>query len=96
MNVDDLPHHLAEVLERVATGKKFEVVRDGVPVAVIGPPDVTEMTLEGLIKGGIVEPDWQERQAQLLQYLRERPLPVSPNKRSLSEVLIEMREEETR
>lgn len=94
---DELLRNPAGVLGRVAAGEKIEVTRDGLPIAVISPPDLTGAMIEGLIKAGILEPDWQAEQAGIRQWILENPpLPAEPHKRSLSETLIEMREEETR
>ena len=97
ITVRELSRHTAQVLERVGAGERFEITRNGQPVAVLSPPDIEEVTIRGLIKAGILPPDWRERQASLRQFLRENPPePTPPGHRPLSEVLIEMREEETR
>lgn len=96
ITVRELSRHTAHVLERVDAGETIEVTRNGEPVAVLSPPDVEEATVRGLIKAGILPPDWREQQAELRQYLLDNPpLPAEPGQRPLSEVLIEMREEET-
>jgi prevent-host-death family protein len=96
ITVRELSRHTANVLDRVGGGETIEVVRNGVPVAILSPPDIEEITIRGLIKAGILPPNWREQQAELRQYLRDNPpLPAEPGQRPLSEVLIEMREEET-
>jgi prevent-host-death family protein len=97
VTADELLRNPAEVLERVAAGEKVEVVEDGMPIAVISPPDLTEAMTEGLIRAGILDSDWRDKQAELKRWLvANPPLPAQPHKQSLSEALIEMREEETR
>lgn len=96
ITVRELARNTAKVLEQVGGGETIEVTRNGVPVAVLSPPDIEEITVRGLIKAGILPPDWREQQAELRQYLRDNPpLPAEPGQRPLSEVLIEMRDEET-
>ena len=66
-------------------------------VEIVRAPDAIGMTLEDLIEAGILEPDWQERQEQLLRELHVHRLLHRPKPgKSASETLIEMREEETR
>lgn len=85
------------MLERVAAGENVEVVEDGVPIAVISPPDFAEAMIGGMVKAGILPSDWQEKQAELKRWLlTDPPLAAQPHEQSLSETLIEMREEETR
>jgi prevent-host-death family protein len=96
ITVRELSRHTAQVLERVDAGETIEVTRNGEPVAVLSPPDVEEATVRGLIKAGILPADWRERQAALRQHLLDNPPPpAEPGQRPLSEILIEMREEET-
>ncbi len=97
VTVDELLRDPAAVLDRVAAGEKIEVVENGVPVAVVSPPDLTEAMTEGLVRAGILDSDWRGEQAELKRWiLTNPPLPAQPHKQSLSETLIEMREEETR
>lgn len=97
MTAAELLRDPAEVLDRVAAGETVEVVDSGVTIAVISPPSMTEIMTQGLIKAGILHSDWREEQAELRRWiLANPPLSAHPHRRSLSEVLIEMREEETR
>lgn len=94
ITVRELARHTAKVLERVGGGETFEITRNGEPVAMLSPPDIEEVTIRGLIKAGILPPDWRERQAKLRQWLRDHePLPAEPGDKPLSETLIEMRED---
>ena len=96
VTVRELSRHTAKVLARVGAGETIEITRNGEPVAMLSPPDIEEITIRGLIKVGILPPDWREQQAKLRQYLKDNPpLPAEPGQRPLSEILIEMREEET-
>lgn len=97
VSVRDLSRNTAEVLDRVAEGETIEITRNGIPIAVLSPPDPTEVVTEGLIKAGILSSDWRAEQAELKSWiLANQPLPAEPGKQSLSETLIEMREEEAR
>jgi prevent-host-death family protein len=40
----EVPSRLEELLNRVEAGEEFEIVSDGVPVAVIGPPHTRRRT----------------------------------------------------
>jgi prevent-host-death family protein len=94
ITVRELARNTANVLERVGAGETIEVTRNGELVAVLSPPDIEEATIRGLIKVGILPPDWRERQAELRRYIRDNPpLPAEPGERPLSETLIEMRED---
>ena len=96
ITVRELARNTAKVLARVGGGETLEVTRNGEPVAVLSPPDIEEITIRGLIKAGILPPDWREQQAELRRRLREESIPPTPpGQRPLSEVLIEMRNEET-
>lgn len=93
----ELSRNTAKVLELVAAGTRIEVTRNGEPVAMLSPPDHQEVAVRSLIKAGVLPPDWREQQARLRQYLRENPPePAEPGQRPLSEILLEMRDEETR
>ena len=94
ITVRELARHMAKVLERVGEGETIEDTRNGEPVAMLSPPDIEEITIRGLIKAGILPPDWREQQAELRQWLRDyEPPPTPPGERPLSETLIEMRED---
>lgn len=93
----DLSRNTSEILDRVAAGERIEVTRNGVPIAVLTPPDPVEVMTQGLIKAGVLSVDWRAEQAELRQWLKENPpLPAEPGEPPLSEVLVDMREEETR
>ena len=95
ITVRELARKTAEVLDRVRSGERFEVTKNGEPVAMLSPPDIEEITIRGLIKVGILPPDWRERQAKLFRRLRDNPPPPTPpGQKPLSEVLMEMRDEE--
>jgi prevent-host-death family protein len=94
ITVRELARNTAQVLARVGGGETLEVTRNGEPVAMLSPPDIEEVTIRGLIKVGILPPDWRERQAELKKYIRDNPpLPAEPHDRPLSETVIEMRED---
>ncbi|WNV92037.1 type II toxin-antitoxin system prevent-host-death family antitoxin [Umezawaea sp. Da 62-37] len=88
----DLVNNTAEVLARVEAGEAIEVTRDGVPVALLTQSPATAMT-EGLIRAGLLESDWRERQRLTLRRLRGKVRPSAPGGALASETIIEMREE---
>jgi len=94
VTADELLRDPAKVLERVAAGEKVVVVQDGVLIAVISPPDLTEAMTEGLIKAGILDADWRERQMRMLGWLRGKRRSSAPEGVLGSETIAEMRDEE--
>jgi prevent-host-death family protein len=94
VTIRELARHTSEVLERVGAGETLEVTRNGQPVAMLSPVDIEEITIRGLIKAGILPPDWREQQAELKRFIRDNPpLPALPGERPLSETLMEIRED---
>jgi prevent-host-death family protein len=92
----ELSRNTAHVLARVEEGETIGVTRNGETVAMLSPPDIEEITVRRLIRTGVLPPDWREQQAELRQFLRDyEPPPTPPGQRPLSELLIEMRDEET-
>jgi hypothetical protein len=57
-------------------------------------PDDIEFTLQGLIDAGIISADWQAEQAETLRRLSALHRSATPDEHSLSDVLIDMRDEE--
>jgi prevent-host-death family protein len=95
ITVRELARNTAQVLERIGTGESIEITRNGEPVAVLSPPDIEESTIRGLVKAGILPPDFRERQEKLRAFLRHHaPAPAEPGQRPLSETVIEMRDED--
>lgn len=92
----ELSRNTSEVLDRVAAGEKIEVTRNGVAIAILTPPDAIEVMTQGLVKAGILESGWQKRQAGTLRRLRGKRTPGKVEDPLGSEVIVEMREEETR
>jgi len=94
VSVRDLSRNTAEVMGRIEAGEKIEVTRNGITIAVISPPDVVGVMTQGLIKAGILESDWQERQGRTLRRLRSKRRPAPPDGVLGSQTIVEMREEE--
>lgn len=93
----ELARNTSEVLDRVAAGETIEVTRNGMPIAVMSPPDPTKVMTQGLIKAGVLSSDWRAEQDEFKRWMAENPpLPAEPGKPTLSETLIQLREEETR
>jgi prevent-host-death family protein len=94
VDADELRRDLAGVLERVATGEEIAVVQNEVVVAVIKPPGLTEVMTQGLIKAGILDSDWRERQKRTLTRLRGTRRPSAPEGVLGSATIAAMRDEE--
>lgn len=92
VGVRELRQNLSVYLDRVKEGERLEVTEHGRPVALLVPlPDDNENSLARMIADGRVIP----AQGDLGEFLRNNPpLPQLPGAKSLSQILIEMREEE--
>jgi prevent-host-death family protein len=74
VTVNKLIHEHRAVLDMVARGERVEITRRGEVVAVIVPPDRTEVLLDRLASEGQVPTDWRQRQRRLRGRLRQRPM----------------------
>jgi prevent-host-death family protein len=94
IGVRELRQNASKYLDRVKKGETIEVTERGVPIAVLGPvPVVKESLLDRLIAQGEVIP----AQGSLTEWLKENPpIPADPgyDGPTLSEIVIQMREEE--
>ncbi|GAB2923088.1 hypothetical protein GCM10022245_65140 [Streptomyces mayteni] len=94
MPIRQLQQHASELIDKVLSGERVEITRNGRLVAVLGPPDPEQRVMEDLVRTGTVDPE-NARQARGLGDWQ--PLPARPGPPSrLSEVLMELREEEDR
>lgn len=92
--IRQLQQHASEIVDRVASGERIEITRNGRLLAVLTPPDPEQRVLEDLIRTGTVAPDNAAGTRGLGDW---EPLPPRPGAPShLSEVLLQMREEEDR
>lgn len=93
VGVRELRQNLSVYLDRVKEGERLEVTEHGRPVALLVPlPDASENSLARMIADGRVIP----AQGDLGEFLRNNPpLPPLPGAKSLTQILIEMREEES-
>ncbi len=91
--IRQLQQHASELIDRVAAGERVEITRNGRLIAVLGPPDPEQRVREDLVRTGMVDPE----DADAPGLADWEPLPARPGSPSrLSDVLIEMREEEDR
>jgi prevent-host-death family protein len=90
VGIAELRQNLSRFLKLVADGDRIVVTDHNKPVAEIGPPTSGMTKFERLIAQGIIEPaedptgfeDWE-------------PLPpYKPGEKTLTEILLEMRDEE--
>jgi len=89
VGVRELKQNASAVLRRVKAGETVEVTERGQPVARIVP--VTLSHWEQLIAQGKIIPaekSWAEVSRE------HPPLPLKPGEKGLTEILLEMREEE--
>lgn len=91
--IRQLQQHASELIDRVAAGERVEITRNGRLIAVLGPPDPEQRVREDLIRTASVEPE----DANVAGLADWEPLPPrhgAPTR--LSEVILQMREEEDR
>lgn len=92
--IRQLQQHASEIIDRVISGEQIEITRNGRLVAVLTPPAPEERVMEDLIRTGTVDPDNAAHARGLGDW---KPLPATPGAPSrLSDVLLQMREEEDR
>lgn len=91
VGVRELRQNLSVYLDRVKEGERLEVTERGQPVALLVPLPPEEDALErSIAEGRVIAP-----RGDLGEYLRDHaPLPPLPGGRTLTQILIEMREEE--
>jgi prevent-host-death family protein len=92
VGVRELRQNLSIYLDRVKAGERLEVTERGRPVALLVPLPPNGDSLAQMIADGRVIP----ATGDLGEYLRTHPpLPPLPGKKTLTEILLEMRDEET-
>ncbi|MFD9634057.1 type II toxin-antitoxin system Phd/YefM family antitoxin [Streptomyces violascens] len=92
--IRQLQQHASELIDRVVSGERVEITRNGRLIAVLGPPDPEQRVMEDLVRTGTVDPDNAASARGLADW---RPLPARPGQPArLSEVLRSLREEEER
>lgn len=92
--IRQLQQHASELIDRVAAGERVEITRNGRLIAVLGPPDPEQRVMEDLVRTGTVDPDNAASARGLGDWEPLDARPGAPSK--LSEVLLQMREEEDR
>lgn len=92
VGVRELRQNLSVYLDRVKDGERLEVTEHGRPVALLVPLPDDDDPLDRMIAEGRVIPATRDLQEVLRQY---PPRPAIPGERPLSEVLQEMRDEES-
>ena len=92
VGVRELRQNLSVYLDRVKEGERLEVTEHGRPVALLVPLPPEGDALERMIADGRVIP----ASGDLGEYLRTHPpLPPLPGTKTLTQILLEMRDEET-
>ena len=91
VGVRELRQNLSVYLDRVKEGERLEVTEHGKPVALLVPLPPEDDPLARMIAEGRVTP----ARYDLQEYLRNPPpLPALRGEKTLTEILLEMREEE--
>lgn len=92
VGVRELRQNLSVYLDRVKEGERLEVTEHGRPVALLVPLPDDDDQLERMIAEGRAIPATRD----LAEVLRTHPpLPAIPGAKPLSQILQEMRDEET-
>jgi prevent-host-death family protein len=92
MSIRELSHNTSAVVERVERGETIEITKRGRVVAVLRPVGAHRNAYDELVAAGVIipgsgNPISARRRIGL-------PLPADPQKRPLSEILEQMRDEE--
>lgn len=90
--VRQLQRHASELLDRVAAGERIEITRNGELVAIVCPPDPKQKVIEELLAEGFLTPEELNKPGLAGWTTPGEPLP--PGSKTLTEALLEMREEE--
>lgn len=91
VGVRELRQNLSVYLDRVKEGERLEVTEHGRPVALLVPLPPADDLYARLVAEGKIVP----ARADFQEYLRTRPrLPPLPGGKTLTEILLEMRDEE--
>ena len=92
VGVRELRQNLSVYLDRVKEGERLEVTEHGRPVALLVPLPPDDDALDRMIADGRVIAASED----LGEYLRTHPpLPPLPGTKTLTQILLEMRDEET-
>ncbi len=92
VGIRELRQNLSVYLDRVKGGERLEVTEHGRPVALLVPLPPDDDALDRMIADGRVIAATED----LGEYLRSHPpLPPLPGEKTLTQILLEMREEET-
>jgi hypothetical protein len=92
-----LIHHTKDVFQRLKTEQRLVIMRNGKVAGVLTAPDPDEALLDQLAADGELPPDWRRGQTELRAIIAAGPLlPSGSTKPSLSQTLIEMRNEDSR
>lgn len=89
VGVRELRQNLSVYLQDVKHGATLEVTERGVPVARLQPLEDSDPVLARLEREGILLPGGSGRIEDM-----PPPLPLGPGEKTLTEVLLEMREDE--
>ena len=91
VGVRELRQNLSVYLDRVKEGERLEVTEHGRPVALLVPIPPEEDQIARMIAEGRIIP----AKGSLREWLRENPpLPALPGEKTLTQILLEMRDEE--
>jgi prevent-host-death family protein len=91
VGVRELRQNLSVYLDRVKEGERLEVTEHGRPVALLVPLPPEEDQIARLVAEGKMRP----AKGSLGAWLRENPpLPAVPGEKTLTQILLEMRDEE--
>jgi prevent-host-death family protein len=91
VGVRELRQNLSVYLQQVKKGATLEVTERGVPVARLLPLEDEDPVIARLEREGILLPGGSGRVEDM-----PPPRPLEPGERTLTEVLLEMREEDDR
>ncbi|MGP3971118.1 type II toxin-antitoxin system Phd/YefM family antitoxin [Streptomyces sp. 6N223] len=95
VTVRDLQRNAAAVLQRIEHGETITVTRRGKTVARIVPPDPAEDAINRAIADGYLDPADLARARTAAESARRHPAPTAPDEKPATQVLAELREEDS-
>ncbi|WP_248489832.1 type II toxin-antitoxin system Phd/YefM family antitoxin [Tsukamurella sp. PLM1] len=93
IGVRELRQHASKYLARVEAGEEIEVTNHGRLVARLVPVSEKERQYRNLVAAGKIKPAKHPFDLEKITAMRKARKPLQPGEKTLTEILMEMREE---